>query len=347
MKYTVAIAGTTHRTKQCAQALLKSDLFNISWVLTPIPKPVGRKQVITANKMDDFASDNGIITVWVDKKINSETKSELSKLEKPDFLLVVDFGYIIPDWLLDVPIIAPLNIHPSELPKWRGSSPGQFSILFNDKKSAVTLMVMDNKLDHGPIIHQDFFDVDLNWTQEDYYKHAFDLMCNNLDKKIADFAGRYKNYFDKNELSKQKISSIVAKPQPEDSPTIIAGRIKKNQAFVPWEHVQMAIEGLCPTDFSSLSELLQVAYKNNGQFALTLERASKAFNPWPNLWTTIQTVKGEKRMKIIETSLEDVSFDSHTTKKPNQVEKKLILKTVQIEGKNPVRWSEVKNLILN
>lgn len=341
MKYTVAIAGTTQRTKQCAQSLLESDLFEIIWVLTPIPKLIGRKQILTPNPMDDFASDNGIITTWVDSKINEETKVELQKLEQPDFLLVVDFGYIIPNWLLKIPKIAPLNIHPSELPRWRGSSPGQFSILFNDKKSAVTLMVMDKKLDHGPIIHQDYFDVNSKWTQKDYYQHAFDLMCDRLDEKIADYAEKYNN---------PETKLAAAKPQPDDSPTIVAKMIKKDQAFVPWEHIKMAMQGLCPTDLSPLSDLLQNAYKNNKQFALTLERASKAFNPWPNLWTKIKTNQGEKRMKILEAGVENISFENNNsgeTSVPNKIEKKIILKTVHIEGKSPANWNEVKNSILN
>jgi len=316
MNYSIAIAGTTKRTRQCAQSLLESDLFNISWVLTPIAKPIGRKQVITPNPLDNFASENGIITVWVDSKINQETQIEINKLERPDFLLVVDFGYIVPNWLLEVPRISPLNIHPSELPKWRGSSPGQFSILFNDKKSAVSLMVMDKKLDHGPIIHQDLFDINPTWNQEEYYQHAFDLICNNLDKKIANFAAN---------------QYLVIK-QPEESPTLTAKNISKNETFVPWEYIQASMKGLHPSDLSDLSKLLQNAYKSNKNLALTLERASKAFNPWPNLWTIIQTNQGQKRMKIIDSELN---------------ENKLILNTVQIEGKNLSKWNEVKNSILS
>lgn len=323
MKYTIAIAGTTKRTRQCAQTLLDSDSFTISWVLTPIAKPVGRKQIVTPNPMEEFAKDNNFITIFVEKKIKKDVKNQINKLEKPDFLLVVDFGYIVPTWLLETPKISPLNIHPSALPSWRGSSPGQFSILFNDKKSAVTLMVMNKKLDHGPIIHQDFFNINQNWTQKEYYQHAFDLMCNDLDKKIVKYAQNQK----------------IAKSQPEDSPTLIAKTITKQEAFVPWKHILMATKGLCPTNLSGLSELLQNAYKSNQQFTLTLERASKAFNPWPNLWTIVKTNKGEKRMKILETEIGEFNNNSK--------EKQLILKTVQIEGKNPTPWNDVKNSVID
>ena len=311
-KYTIAVAGSTHRTTQCTKKLFTSNLFEISWILTPIPKPIGRKQIVTPNPLDKFASDNGIITTWIDTKITTETQSEIFKLEKPDFLLVVDFGYIIPKWLLKLPKIAPLNIHPSELPRWRGSSPGQYSLLFNDQQSAITLMVMNEKLDQGPIIHQDFFKINRNWNQFDYYKHAFKIICTDLDTKIAKFA------YNQNSIKNQPISS----------PTITAKIIKKSQAFIPWTQIKKATKGHSQ-DTANLSSLLIKAVKHNQSLALTIERASKAFSPWPHLWTIISTKKGEKRMKLLETTY-------------NKTNDSLELITVQIEGKQPVLWEKIK-----
>ena len=322
MKYSIAIAGTTIRTKQCAQALLHSDSFDISWVLTPTAKPVGRKKTITPNPMEVFAQEHKIPTIFVEKKIDQAvqekivqfTQNQNAATKQPDFLLVVDFGYIIPKWLLEVPKIAPLNIHPSELPKWRGSSPGQFALLFNEQQSAVTVMVMDAKLDHGPIIHQDFFAVDQNWTQADYYAHAFNLMCDNLSEKIVQFAQ----------------NPDAATKQPDDSPTITARQITKADTFVPWSYVTLAMQGLNPTDIQELPQLLQQAYQSNQDLALTLERASKAFNPWPNLWTTIPTAQGEKRMKLLTAKIEHGKF---------------IPMTVVIEGKTQSQWDDVTDLL--
>lgn len=316
MKYSIAIAGSTKKTKLCAKALFNSDKFEITWILTPKPKPVGRKKTITPNPLNTFAIENNIPTIMVEKKINDQVKLSISDKQNPDFLLVVDFGYIIPTWLLDVPRISPLNIHPSELPKWRGSSPGQFSILFNDNKSAVTLMVMDSKLDHGPIIHQDFFSVNPNWTQTEYYEHAFKLICSNLDEKIDKYGK----------------DASTATPQPNDSPTITARMLKKDHTFVPWDIVQVAINGGKTDDLKSskLSKLLNNALEHNQSLPLTLERASKAFFPWPHLWTIIPTTKGEKRMKLLETEVND---------------NKLIIKTVQVEGKTAGSWADIKKSI--
>lgn len=345
-KYTIAIAGTTNRTQQCAQVLLESEFFEIVWILTPIAKPVGRKQIITPNPMEIFATKNQIPTVFVEKKLDSTVAETVKKLVTPDLLLVVDFGYFVPSWLLSLPKIAPLNIHPSELPRWRGSSPGQFALLFNEKKSAVTLMVMDEKLDHGAIIHQDFFAVDPSWNQTEYYAHAFNLICAHLDTKVAQFA--------------QNPDLIT--PQPNKSPTPTAHLITKEQTYVPWNIVVLAcaeknshkIE--LPTVKSSitkanLSPLLSQALKHNGSLALTLDRACKAFSPWPGLWTVIATPQGEKRMKILETEIVanqlSTSKISKTSTGETAEEYILVLKTVQIEGKTPTSWENVKANLLS
>ncbi|MBU0974289.1 hypothetical protein KKD03_01150 [Patescibacteria group bacterium] len=319
-KYTIAISGSTKRTALCAETLKNDGNFEIVWILTPEPKPVGRKKIIIPNPLDIFAKENKVPVIYIEKKIDESVAKQISIT--PDFLLVVDFGYKIPDWLLGLPKIAPLNIHPSELPKWRGNSPGQFSILFNDKKSAVTLMKINNKFDQGPIIHQDFFEINKNWNHENYYSHAFKLMCNGLGKKIAMF------------------TETKEKQQPEKSTTMIANKLKKEQTFVTWKVVKIAMnmngEEL-DNGNPQLSKLLLVALEHNRSLALTLERASKAFFPWPSLWTIVPTQKGEKRMKLLDLKVE--------TEK-NLGAEKLILKTVHIEGNEPRLWNDVKNSII-
>lgn len=312
-KYTIAICGSTKRTAQCAETLKNDDNFDIVWILTPKPKPIGRKKTLTANPLDIFAMENKIPVIYVENKVDESLAEKISII--PDFLLVVDFGYLIPNWLLNLPKTAPLNIHPSELPKWRGTSPGQFSILFNDEQSAVTLMKINNKFDQGPIIHQDFFEVNKSWNHEDYYSHAFNLICKDLGQKITKFE--------------------LAKPQTEASPTILTKMLKKDQTFVEWEIVKMAMEGEKESSKtqtkSQLTKLLAQALDHNKSLALTLERASKAFSPWPGLWTIVSTQKGDKRMKLLDLELKS---------------DKLILKTVHIEGKRPAFWNDVKNSII-
>jgi methionyl-tRNA formyltransferase len=314
--YTIAIAGTTQRATQCARALLEHPAFTVSLVLTPTPKPVGRKQILTANPLHTFAQQHTISTLLIDTKITSKIKNEVLAFTKSspiDFLLVVDFGYIVPDWLLRVPTIAPLNIHPSNLPRWRGSSPGQFALLFGDTTSAVTLMVMDTQLDHGPIITSLPFEVDPNWTASEYYQYSFDRITAQLPKLLLSFA-----------------QNKISLPQPDTSPTPLARKIEKEDAFVPWSVVLTAMKGETLPTHGQLSELLAAAVTHHTSISKLLEHATRAFNPWPMLWTKVPTSKGEKRMKIISTAL---------------VSGKLVLRTVQLEGKSIATFNEIKNII--
>ena len=293
--YTIWIAGSTYRTKQVAETILADQRFAITHIITPEPRKIGRKQELMANPLATFAKTNNIPTTLVDQKIDENVKAQLTQLEPPDLLMVVDFGFWIPKWLLAWPKKAPLNIHPSLLPRWRGSSPGQNVLLHGEPESAVTLMQIIEKMDAGPIIMQLPFKVQPTWNQADYYQHSFNLICERLTDYLADFmAGK-----------------ITVKPQPTDSPTPLANKITKEQAFVAWSELLSAMQ--------------------SGQKATEIERAARAYYPWPKLWTKVPTTKGEKRMIIHQCSL---------------VNKKLVLNQVQLEGKEIASWQETKNTLV-
>ncbi len=298
MTYSVAIAGTTNHTQHCAETLLAHPQLEISFVITPTAKPVGRRQLLTLNPFQKWANSNQIPTVLVKNKIDESIKKQILTYIKPDFLLVVDFGYLIPTWLLELPQIMPLNIHPSALPKWRGSSPAQFVLLSGVTTSAVTIIEMTNKFDQGPIVWQQEFTVDRNWTQTEYYQHSFELANQSLAEVIL-------------KLAKNEISPTL---QPIVSPTPLAKKITKADAFVNWDEVQGAMT-------------------NDKNKAVQLEQASRAYSPWPLLWTQIETNQGQKRMQIINTKIDQSGL--------------LKLEKIKIEGMKIKPWVEVKNKIKN
>lgn len=293
--YSIAIAGSTERTVICAQALLQDQRFKLAWILTPRSKAQGRQKVITPNPMQRFAVENKIPIIFVTKKIDSIIQTKIStpanNFPRPDFLLVVDFGFLIPNWLLKIPKIAALNIHPSQLPRWRGSSPGQLILLNGEKQSAVSLIKMNEQLDQGPIIKQLNFKVQNHWTQTEYYQTSFQLMAKKLAQLLVDFSQ----------------GKIKAKKQPIKSPTPLARQLKKTDAFIDWS-----------------------TFKTPQKKAARIERACRAFQPWPILWTIIPTKKGPKKMKIWRCHLEH--------------QQKLILDEVQIEGQVKAKWNQIKNI---
>lgn len=327
MQYKIALAGSSKYTMMMAETLQNDTRFKICYTLSPTPKLIGRQQILTKNPLHLWSEKENIESFLVEKKIDETLHDQLSKTTEIDFLLVVDFGYLVPSWMLQLPKIAPLNIHPSLLPKWRGSSPGQFCLLFKNlgqenAQSAVTLMIMNEGLDQGPIVAQLPFDLLENWTQSEYYQHAFALIAKKLGNLIIDLADK----------------KIEIQRQPVESPTIIARRLDKEDSFVNWQDLQRLMDNNLEKvhslrdDNKLLSDLLvdsEVCKDKAEQIKLVIN-ASRAFSPWPGLWTIVNTNKGEKRMKI---------FSCHANK--NQ----LILDQVQIEGKSPCLFNECKNAL--
>ncbi|MEA2056271.1 MAG: formyltransferase family protein [Patescibacteria group bacterium] len=332
---TLAVAGTTAHTKKCAQALIKSKKFQLAWALTPQAKPSGKNQEKKINPFHEWTQEQTDGVILVKNTINSDTKKSIEALNNKNpaqLLLVVDFGYSIPNWLLQLPTIAPVNIHPSNLPRWRGSSPGQYLLLAGDKSSAVTVMKLNNQWDQGPIIKQIPFEIEEKWNYQNYYQHSFELVAKELVKIILDFV---KN-------------SSVAQPQAINSPTQLALKIKKSDAFLPWPIISQFMSqkqlGQKPQELDleealkllSNKSLLKKHLKTTivDEWPELIERASRAFSPWPKLWTKIPTKKGEKRMQLL--SLAPVLSES---------KEGLLLEKVKIEGQDVALWNQVKNIL--
>ncbi|MDQ3008056.1 MAG: hypothetical protein M3Q81_00495 [bacterium] len=316
MAYTIAVAGSTTRTAQCLAALAVDPRFSITWVLTPEPRATGRQQRITPNPVHQFAQEHSLTSIQLHSKIDAQIKEKILSPEmvQPDFLLVVDFGYLVPEWLLALPKKAPLNLHPSLLPRWRGSSPGQFVLLWGDDTSAVTLMIMNQALDEGAILHQESFAVNPAWRQNEYYAASFKLATAFLGSKIAEFAE----------------GKITPQPQPTATPTPIARRLNKEDSFIEWNVLQASIEGKQSESLSVTSELLRAANQRHQNWAVTLSQACKAFYPWPGLWTVIPTNKGQLRLKILSCQAQG---------------EQLTLDQVQLEGKTTTNWSVVARIL--
>ncbi len=315
MSYKIAIAGTTVRTEACAKTLHQDSRFELIGVITPGPKPVGRKKILTKNPLHLWAEKEQITVVTVENKLTVATLAKITDPKhwpRPDFLLVVDFGYLVPDKLLAWPKIAPLNIHPSALPKWRGSSPGQLAILFGEPISAVTLMVMDQGLDSGPVLAQYQFDINRQWNHEDYYRFSFELINRHLGDDLEKFATG-------------KIKPVA---QPAETPTPLAQRLAKADSFIVWETVKAATKGVSASSYHST--LLQQASRHHDSTAALISHAVRAFSPWPGLWTIVPTNKGQQRMKILAVATSDSS---------------LKLEKVQLEGQTPAHWHQIKNSI--
>lgn len=139
--------------------------FVVQAVVTSPDKPVGRKQEIKQSEVSLVAQKYNIPTLKPEELDQEFITSHLSLLAS-DLFLVVSFGKILPKALLDIPALGAINVHGSLLPKYRGASPIQSAILNGDEKTGITIMLMDEKLDHGPILSKSEVQISKSETTE-------------------------------------------------------------------------------------------------------------------------------------------------------------------------------------
>ena len=147
----ILFMGTPDYATRIFEELLNSS-YEIVGLFTQPDKPVGRKQVLTAPHIKQFCLDKDLdFPIFQPEKLrgNEEAASQIKKLN-PDFIIVAAYGQILPKEILD---IAPcINLHASLLPKYRGASPIQESLLNDDYYTGVTSMFMEEGLDSGDIL---------------------------------------------------------------------------------------------------------------------------------------------------------------------------------------------------
>lgn len=113
--------------------------------------------------------------------------NQSSIINSADLFVVAAYGQILPAQLLEIPRLGSINIHPSLLPKYRGPSPIQAAILNGDKKTGVTFIKMDEKIDHGPIIYQFEEEISKDDTFETLAKRLFEKSADKIADVINDY----------------------------------------------------------------------------------------------------------------------------------------------------------------
>jgi methionyl-tRNA formyltransferase len=138
----------------------------ISVVTTP-DKPQGRHLTLTPTLVKTWALERHI-PVHDPEKLDSLFAEKIAA-ERVDVFVVASYGKIIPESIINIPPRKTLNIHPSLLPHFRGASPLQSAILHDTKDTGITLMRIDEKMDHGPIVAQEKFHV-AEWPTYDVFE---------------------------------------------------------------------------------------------------------------------------------------------------------------------------------
>ena len=140
---------------------IKNSGYNILSVYTQNPKRKNRGQKESLTPVHEFSKENNF-KVRHPEQLNTDEEFNFFKKAKPDVVVVVAYGKILPKKLLNIQDIKFINVHASLLPKWRGAAPIQRSIMNLDKETGISIMKIVSKLDAGPIIHQDKIKINEN-----------------------------------------------------------------------------------------------------------------------------------------------------------------------------------------
>jgi methionyl-tRNA formyltransferase len=148
----ILFIGTDKFAVPILKKLLSHRKYNIVGVITQPDRPVGRKQTVSPAPVKQFLLEIGQnLKIFQPEKIKIEAEEILDKT-KPELILVVAYGQMIPKVMLDYPKYKCLNIHASLLPKYRGAVPVEAALLNGDTKTGVSILQMSPGLDDGPVL---------------------------------------------------------------------------------------------------------------------------------------------------------------------------------------------------
>ncbi len=296
MKY--IFFGTPNFAAIILKRMIKKGLIPVMVVCNP-DRPVGRKKIVTPPPVKTMAQKNKI-DIWQPERLEIKNwKSKVKKFKEIDFAIVVSYSKLIPAEILNVLPDKFVGIHPSLLPKYRGASPIQSMILSGEEKIGASVFLIDEKMDHGPILAFEKY----TFQKTKLAKIVFSELHDNLAELGA------------NILIKTLPNFIVGKTKPilqDHGKATFTKKIKTENAFICFEE-------------------LEEAEKVGGEIALEIDRKIRALNPEPGVWTkkeqinlcpiTSKAKRKEKRIKLLEAEILD--------------DGRLKLKKIQFEGKNP------------
>lgn len=215
MKPKIIFMGTGSFAGTILEALLK-ERCDIIGVFTKPDKTVHKNTGPKENSVKEIASSKNI-SIYQPEKLDDAVISQLKEIQ-PDLIIIVAYGKIIPQEIIDIPEFGCMNVHPSLLPKFRGPSPIQNALLQGEKETGTTIMLINEKMDEGNILAQEKMAI----GPDDTYQ--------SLSQKLASFSA---------DLLLRTLPLWIEKkiaPLPQDdSQATLCQLIEREDGHIVWE----------------------------------------------------------------------------------------------------------------
>ena len=218
----VAFAGTPEFALPALAALRAQH--EVVGVLTQPDRPSGRGRKLTPSAVKQ-AAEAASVPLLQPQSLKSEPVQAQLRAWRPDVLVVVAYGLILPREVLRIPPLGCINIHASLLPRWRGAAPVQRAILAGDAETGVTIMQMDEGIDSGPVLFERSVAIRADHTGGSLGCELASLGADALTEALEGLVGK----------------SLTPRPQPPEGVSY-APKIEKSEARIDWADDAVRIE---------------------------------------------------------------------------------------------------------
>jgi methionyl-tRNA formyltransferase len=219
----IIFMGTAELSCASLEKLARDENFQVAAVVTQPDKPKGRELQLQPSPVKTLAQKLNLQVLQPQRARDEKFISELREL-KSDLIIVVAYGQILPQSILDLPQFGCLNVHTSLLPKYRGASPIQSAILNGEAETGVTIMKMDAGLDTGEIISQTRTPILQTDNSQILHDRLAQLGAELLVETIPDYVA----------------GKITAQTQPAEGSSY-AAKIKKEDGKIDWKKPALEI----------------------------------------------------------------------------------------------------------
>ncbi|MBU2711701.1 methionyl-tRNA formyltransferase [Zooshikella harenae] len=219
---TVVFAGTPDFAAAHLVTLLNSE-HQIVAVYSQPDRPAGRGRKVTMSPVKALAQQQQIPVYQPKTLRDPDAQAELATL-KPDVMVVVAYGLILPQAVLDIPRLGCINVHASLLPRWRGAAPIERALLAGDQKTGVTIMQMDAGLDTGDMLVKAECPITQTDTSADLYQRITALGAQTLPDALSSLA-----------------QASLSPEKQDNNQATYAEKISKAEAEINWQQAAEVI----------------------------------------------------------------------------------------------------------